>query len=346
MQLRTAAAPHARPVTSVPRIMRRVLYALVPAALAYVWFFGYGLLVNFAIAAAAALVTEAGVLKLRGRPVRPALADGSALVTSALLAFALPPLVIWWVPAIGAFVAIALVKQLYGGLGKNLFNPAMVGYVLLLVSFPIQMTQWIPPRAEDLPSPRLGFTASLDYSLTGRLPAGLTIDALTHATPLDTVRQGLRAMETFSEARAASLFGGLGGRGWEWVEGFVALGGVYLLYAGIIRWQIPFATLGGLLVPAAVLYLVDPSRFPSPGFHLFNGASMLGAFFIATDPVSAAASDRGRLVYGSGIGLLTYVIRTWGGYPDGLAFAVLLMNALVPLIDRYTRPRVYGHAKR
>ncbi|HEX5421140.1 MAG TPA: RnfABCDGE type electron transport complex subunit D [Gammaproteobacteria bacterium] len=346
MQLRTAAAPHAAPITSVPRIMRHVLYALVPAALAYVWFFGYGLPINFAIAAGTALVTEAGVLKLRGRPVRPALTDGSALVTSALLAFALPPLVMWWVPAIGAFVAIAMVKQLYGGLGRNLFNPAMVGYVLLLVSFPIQMTQWIPPRADDLQFPHLGFKASLDYSLAGRLPPGLTVDALTHATPLDTVRQGLRAMETFSEARAGSLFGEFGGRGWEWIEGLIALGGLYLLYAGIIRWHIPLATLGGLLAPAALLYLAEPSRFASPGFHLFTGASMLGAFFIATDPVSAAASDRGRLVYGAGIGLLTYAIRTWGGYPDGLAFAVLLMNAAVPLIDHYTRPRIYGHAKR
>ncbi|HEU4616458.1 MAG TPA: RnfABCDGE type electron transport complex subunit D, partial [Gammaproteobacteria bacterium] len=172
------------------------------------------------------------------------------------------------------------------------------------------------------------------------------LDALTRATPLDTVREGLRAMQTFQEARAGSLFGDFGGRGWEWIDNFIALGGLYLLYAGIIRWQIPLAVLAGLLVPAGLTYFAEPSRFASPGFHLFSGATMLGAFFIATDPVSASTTDRGRLVYGAGIGLLTFAIRTWGGYPDGVAFAVLLMNAAVPLIDRYTRPRIYGHAER
>ncbi len=346
MEFETAAAPHVPPPANVPRMMRRVLYALVPAVVVYVWFFGFGLLINFALAAAAALGSEAAVLRIRGKPVRRALGDGSTLVTAALLALALPPLAPWWLPAIGAGVAIVLAKHLYGGLGRNLFNPAMVAYVFLLVSFPVPMTRWIPPRMGDLDYPRLGFVATLDYSLTGRLPGGLTVDALTRATPLDTVRQGLRAMETFPEARAGSMFGDFGGRGWEWVDNFIALGGLYLLYAGIIRWQIPLATLAGLLAPATLMYLTDPSRFPSPGFHLFTGASMLGAFFIATDPVSAATSDRGRIVYGAGIGLLTFAIRTWGGYPDGLAFAVLLMNAAVPIIDRYTRPRIYGHAGR
>jgi electron transport complex protein RnfD len=346
VEFKTAAAPHAAPPTSVPQVMRRVLYALVPAALAYTWFFGYGLLINFALTTAAALASEAAVLKLRRRPPGPALGDGSAIVTAALLSFTLPPLAPWWVPAIGAFVAIALAKQLYGGLGKNLFNPAMVGYVFLLISFPIQMTQWLPPRIGDLDYRPLGLVETAAYTFTGQLPEGVTIDALTRATPLDTVREGLREMKTFSEARTGSLFGDFGGRGWEWIDNFLALGGLYLLYAGIIRWHIPVALLAGLLLPAGLMYAIDPSRFASPGFHLFTGASMLGAFFIATDPVSAATSNRGRLIYGAGIGFVTYAIRTWGGYPDGLAFAVLLLNAAVPLIDRYTRPRIYGHAKR
>jgi electron transport complex protein RnfD len=346
VEFRTAAAPHAVPATSVPRVMRRVLYALAPAAIVYTWFFGYGLLINFTLIALAALLTEAGMLKLRGRSTRGSLRDGSALVTAALLSFSLPPLLPWWVSALGAFVAICLGKQLYGGLGKNLFNPAMVAYVFLLVSFPVEMTQWIPPRMGDIDYQRLGFLANLDYTLTGRLPGALALDALTRATPLDTVRQGLRAMQTFSEARAGSLFGDFGGRGWEWIDNFIGLGGLYLLYAGIIRWQIPLAVLAGLLVPAGLTYFADPNHFASPGFHLFSGATMLGAFFIATDPVSASTTDRGRLFYGAGIGLLTFAIRTWGGYPDGLAFGVLLMNAAVPLIDRYTRPRIYGHAER
>jgi electron transport complex protein RnfD len=321
-----------------------VLYALAPAAAAYVWFFGAGLLLNFAIAALSALFAEAAMLRLRGRQTRHALHDGSALVTAALLAFALPPLTPWWIPAFGAAAAIVVAKQLYGGLGKNFFNPAMVGYVLLLVSFPVEMTQWTPPRMGDIDYRRLSPIESLEYSLAGRLPDELSIDALTRATPLDLVKEGLRGQQTFREIRGGSLFGDFGGRGWEWINNFIALGGLYLLYLGVIRWHIPIAMLAGLLVPATVLNLIDPSHYASPGFHLFSGAALLGAFFIATDPVSAAAGIKGRLIFGAGIGLLTYAIRTWGGYPDGLAFAVLLMNAAVPLIDRYTRPRIYGRA--
>jgi Na+-translocating ferredoxin:NAD+ oxidoreductase subunit D len=324
--------------------MRRVLYALAPAAICYTWFFGYGLVINFSIAAVTALLTEAAVMRLRGRGTRHALRDGSALVTAALLAFALPPLVPAWIPALGGVVAIMLAKQLYGGLGKNLFNPAMVGYVFLLISFPVEMTQWIPPRMGDIDYQHLTVVGNLNYAFTGRLPAGLDIDILTRATPLDLVKEGLRSARMFSELRGGSLFGDFGGRGWEWVANLIAVGGLYLLYTGTIRWQIPVAVLAGLLVPATGFYLLDASRYAAPGFHLFSGASMLAAFFIATDPVSAAATNRGRLIYGAGIGLLTYMIRTWGGYPDGVAFAVLLMNGAVPLIDRYTRPRIFGQS--
>lgn len=342
----TAAPPHSKPISSVPRIMRRVLYALAPAAAVYTWFFGFGLLINFVIAVLAAVGTEAAIMLLRRRPVVRSLRDCSAIVTAALLAFALPPLVPWWIPALGGVVAIGLAKQLYGGLGKNLFNPAMVAYVLLLVSFPVLMTQWLPPRMGDIDYRALGFVDQVRYSLFAELPPERTIDAYTRATPLDMVKEGLRAQRPFQELRAHSMIGTFGGRGWEWVGNFIALGGLYLLYAGIIRWHIPVSVLGGLLLPALVLHLIDPSGYAGPAFHLFSGAALLGAFFIATDPVSAPTTDRGRLYYGAGIGLLTYAIRTWGGYPDGLAFAVLLMNAAVPLIDRYTQPRIYGHAKR
>ncbi len=342
MHFEQTAAPHAPALIGVPQVMRRVLLALLPAVLCYTWFFGYGLIVNFALAAASALLTEAAILRMRGRPTRQALRDGSALITAALLAFALPPLVPAWIPLLGSAVAIAVAKQLYGGLGKNLFNPAMVGYVFLLLSFPVEMTHWIPPRMGDLDYQHLGFAAQLNFTFTGRLPAGLDVDALTRATPLDLVKEGLRNARTFAELRSGSLFGDFGGRGWEWVANFIALGGLYLLYTGIIRWHVPVAVLGGLLLPATAFYLLDPSRYAAPGFHLFSGASMLAAFFIATDPVSAAATPRGRLIYGASIGVLTYALRTWGGYPDGVAFAVLLMNGAVPIIDRYTRPRVYG----
>lgn len=339
----TVTAPHTPPRTRVPVVMRRVLYALVPAALCHVWFFGPGLVVNFAAAAVSGLAAEAVTLKLRGRDPAPALADGSAIVTAALLAFALPPLVPGYIPAAGSVFAIVVAKQMYGGLGRNLFNPAMVGYAFLLLSFPVEMTQWVPPRMGDIDYEHLSLLAYLEYSFTGALPAGTTIDALTRATPLDLIKEGVRGGVPVTAVRASSLFGDFGGRGWEWVSNFVALGGLYLLYTRTIRWQIPAALLAGLLLPAAVFNVLDPSIYPSPAFHLFSGATMLGAFFIATDPVSAAAGSTGRLIFGGGIGVLIFAIRTWGGYPDGTAFAVLLMNAAVPLIDRYTQPRVFGH---
>jgi electron transport complex protein RnfD len=342
MQFEQPTAPHARPLVSVPVIMRRVLYALIPAALCHTYFFGPGLLVNFALTAAAALLTEATVLRLRGRTTRHALRDCSALVTAALLSFALPPFVPFWIPLLGGAIAITLAKQLYGGLGRNLFNPAMVGYVFLLLSFPVEMTQWLPPRMGDLDYRPLSVGEHVSYVVSGTLPADNGIDALTRATPLDLVKEGLRVGRPFAEIRGGSLFGDFGGRGWEWVANLIALGGLYLLYTGTIRWHIPTAFFAGLLVPATVLYLIDPNGYAGPGFHLFSGASMLGAFFIATEPVSAAGTVRGRLIYGAGIGVFVYLLRTWGGYPDGVAFSVLLMNGAVPLINRYTRPRIYG----
>ena len=329
-------------MSSVPALMRHVLYALVPATLAYVWYFGWGICINMLIALAAALASEALMLRLRGRPVKPSLLDGTAAVTAVLIAFAIPPLAPWWLPALGAASAIILAKHLYGGMGANLFNPAMVGYAILLISFPVEMTRWLPPHAAELGYQQIGPWQNLLYSLTGTLPPSLDIDALSQATPLDLIRDGLNSMRTIGELRVGPLFGGLGGYGWEWINSFTTLGGLYLLYRGIIRWHIPVSLMGSMVIVSALFYFMDPSRFPSPGFHLFSGATLMGAFFIATDPVSAATTDRGRLIYGAGIGALTYAIRTWGGYPDGLAFAVLLMNATVPLLDRFTRPRIYG----
>ena len=342
MSFAVRPAPHIPPTTSVPLVMRRVLYALVPATIAYTWFFGWGLLINMVIAVGAALAAEALMLRARRRAIRPGIADASAAVTAVLLALAIPPLAPWWLPALGAGLAIILGKHLYGGLGSNLFNPAMVGYAILLISFPVEMTQWLPPFGADPGIQHLGFWANLNYAVTGYIPSGLGIDAFTQATPLDQVKEGLGQMRTLDEIQSGPLFGYYGGRGWEWINGCFALGGLYLLYRGVIRWHIPLSLLGGLLACAATFYALDPSRYSSPGFHLFSGATLLGAFFIATDPVTAAATDRGRLIFGAGIGTVTYAIRTWGGYPDGLAFAVLLMNAMVPLLDRYTRPRIYG----
>jgi electron transport complex protein RnfD len=325
--------------------MGEVSAALVPAALVHVWFFGPGLLFNMAVAVAVALASEAAMLRARGRPAWPALKDLSALVTALLLAFALPPLTPWYVTAIGSLFAIVFAKQLYGGLGYNPFNPAMAGYVVILISFPAELTRWLPAMHSGLASGYVELGPTLTYLVTGRLPDGVSWDAIGGATPLDDMKTQLSVARTLSEILAAPLYGDFGGKGWEWVSNAVGLGGLWLLFRRIIRWQIPVGVLAGLSLPATVAFLMDSSTHPSTAFHLFSGATMLAAFFIATDPVSAATSPTGRLVYGFGIGVLTFVIRAWGGYPDGVAFAVLLMNMAVPTIDRYTRPRVFGHVR-
>lgn len=346
MEFETAPAPHVPARTSVAAMMRDVLLALVPGALVYVWFFGVGLILNLVIAAVFATATEAAVLALRGRAWRPALSDLSALVTAALLAFSLPPLTPWWVTAIATVFAVAVAKHLYGGLGYNLFNPAMAGYAAVLISFPVQMDGYLPPRGVDTGTPPVGIVETLGYVFAGRLPDGLGLDAVTMASPLDVMQEDLGNARMVSEITASPAFGGLGGAGWEWINVAIAAGGLWLLYRGVIRWQIPVGVLAGLGGLALVLSLANGDHYAPASFHLFAGATMLCAFFIATDPVSSATSDRGRLVFGLGVGVLTYVVRAWGKYPDGVAFAVLIMNMLVPVIDHYTQPRVYGHARR
>jgi Na+-translocating ferredoxin:NAD+ oxidoreductase subunit D len=345
MPFPTEAAPHVVDPNSVARVMRLVLYALAPTVALHVVFFGPGLLIQSMLGIATALAAEALALHLRGRPLAPFLTDGSAMVTAVLLALCLPPLAPWWLVVSGTAFAILLAKHLYGGLGANPFNPAMVGYAVLLVSFPAQMLQWLPPDAAGLERTDLTLLQTLTTIFTGTPPAQFTWDAITSPTPLEALRTNLTMGMTMSEARAGPIFGGLGGQGWQWINFAALAGGVWLLVLRIIRWHIPVAMLGAIALCASVMYLVDPGAHAGPAFHLSSGASMLGAFFIATDPVSAATSDRGKLVYGAGIGFLTYVIRAWGGYPDGVAFAVLLMNMCVPLIDRYTIPRIYGHPR-
>jgi electron transport complex protein RnfD len=240
-------------------------------------------------------------------------------VTAALIALSVPPSLPLWQLALGVAVAVLLAKHAYGGLGQNPFNPAMVGYAVLLVSFPLEMTRW--------PAPGGGW------------------DAMTGATALDALRTGLRQSYTMQEIMAGPAFGRVGAGGGEWINLAALAGGLFLLARGVVRWHIPVAVLAGIAVPAMLFHAFDPGAHASASFHLASGATMLGAFFIATDPVSAATSDRGRLFYGAGIGLLTWIIRSWGGYPDGVAFAVLIMNLAVPLIDRCTVPRIHGHVR-
>jgi electron transport complex protein RnfD len=345
MEFARRDAPHIKPQADVGTMMLHVLVALAPAALAHVFYFGPGFVFNLIVATIFCVGSEALCVQARGRDPMPALSDYSALVTAALLAFALPSLTPWWVTAVGAVFAITVAKHLYGGLGFNVFNPAMAGYAVILVSFPLEMTLWVAPRMGDIDYQHLSILQTLAYTLTGNLPEALNFDAVSRATPLDAVQSGLREMRTFDELRANPLMGDFGGRGWEWIGNLIAIGGAWLLVRKIIRWQIPAGVLAGVLLPAGIAYLVDPGSNPGPGFHLFSGATILCAFFIATDPVSAATSPRGRLVYGFGIGCLIFAIRRWGSYADGVAFAVLLMNMATPAIDYLTRPHIVGHPR-
>lgn len=345
MEFTRSEAPYLAPRADVAATMLQVLAALVPAALAHVWYFGPGFLFNLIIASLFCIGGEAMMMHLRGRAPETALADYSALVTATLLAFCLPSLTPWWVTATGSLFAIVVAKHLYGGIGFNIFNPAMAGYVVILVAFPMEVNLWVAPRMGDIDYVHLTMLQTVTYTLTGSLPDALTFDAISRATPLDAMQSGLRTMHTFAEVRTNPLMGDFGGRGWEWIGNFVAIGGFWLLVKKIIRWQIPTGVFAGLLIPAGLMYIISPGANASPGFHLFSGATILCAFFIATDPVSAATSPKGRLIYGVGIGFLVYCIRKWGSYADGVAFAVLLMNMATPAIDYVTRPRIVGHGR-
>jgi electron transport complex protein RnfD len=336
-------SPYISSAPSVSIIMLKVLLALIPGIAAYVWVFGGGILVTLTLASVTALASEAIALKLRNRPIKPFLMDGSALVTAWLLALALPPLAPWWIVVVGTLFAIIVAKQLYGGLGYNPFNPAMVGYAVLLISFPLIMTSWPAPLV--LAQAKLGFADQLHYIFGGVLPAGVLVDAISSATPLDYLKTQLTLHHNIQAITQAPIFGVLGGKGGELVTGAYLLGGLYLLQQRIISWHLPTAFLAALALMAGAFYLADATHFANPAFHLFSGATMLCAFFIVTDPVSGPTTPRGKLIFAAGVGMLTYLIRVYGGYPDGVAFAVLLFNICVPLIDAYTQPRVFGHEK-
>ncbi|MFN3580079.1 MAG: electron transport complex subunit RsxD [Pseudomonas sp.] len=346
MALPRITSPHARGNNRTQTIMLWVLAATLPGVLAMTWFFGWGTLINIALASIVALATEALILLLRKRPLSFFLSDGSALVTAWLLALALPPLAPWWLVLIASSFAIVFGKQLYGGLGQNPFNPAMLGYAVVLISFPVEMTSWPVPRGLEqlIPDlqPTLGFLEALQRVF---LPASQAVDGWTMATPLDVVKNN--SSLTISElARAQPIFGSFAGYGWEWVSLAYLAGGALLLYKRIFTWHAPVGMLVGLGVMSLLFWGGSGSNSNgSPLFHLLSGATMLGAFFIITDPVSGATSKLGRLVFGIGVGVLVYCIRAWGGYPDAVAFAVLLMNLAAPTIDYYTTPRTYGHRK-
>lgn len=316
-----SSSPHVHSGETTREVMRAVLYSLVPACGVAVYFFGLRALVVLLIATLGCLAAEAVCQRLMGQPVT--ITDGSAALTGVLLALNLPPSSPWWLTLLGAVIAIVIGKQVYGGLGSNPFNPALVARVVLLISFPVQMTTWSAPA-----------------------PLGSGLDLVTTATPLGEWKNAVMltgSLPPEMQGRSFDYFlGNMPGCVGEVSALALLLGAAYLFWRRILTWHIPLTFLGTVVVISGVFWLISPDQYPNPLFHLLTGGLILGAFFMATDMVTSPVSIRGMLVFGMGCGVLTVLIRLYGGYPEGVSFAILLMNAATPLIDRYTRPRTFG----
>ena len=324
MVFRIASSPYTHNQRQTSRIMLLVLLAAVPGIAAQLWFFGWGTLVQILLASVSALLAEALVLKLRKQSVAATLKDNSALLTGLLLAVSIPPLAPWWMVVLGTVFAVIIAKQLYGGLGQNLFNPAMLARVVLLIAFPVEMTHWTQPS---------DFMAGNWY--------GLNIDGLSGATTLGLHKEGKEQFDLLAHLSGMSA-GSLG----ETAALLLTLGGLWLMQQRVFTWHVPIATLACCLIPGCLLWWFDPSAIVQPMAQLTSGGLLLGAFFIATDPVTSPTSARGKLWFGAGLGLLIFVIRAFGNFPEGVAFAVLIMNAATPLIDNFTRQSIYGRPER
>lgn len=337
------ASPHAQGGAEVGAVMAKVMLALAPATLFAFWLYGWPAVHLWWITVLAAVLGESFALRLRRWPVMATLRDGSAVLTGWLLALSLPPWAPWWIGVLGGVFATLLGKQVFGGLGCNLFNPAMIARVALLISFPVPMTQMVAPLPLGSPgAPDLIEGLRITFLGDGGFDAVSSATLLAQAKAeaargIDLLHQQLAPLSPLG-LRAGSL-GETSGL-------LIAAGGLFLLLLRVISWHIPAAMLAGIALPALIAHALEPARYLDAATHVFSGGALLGAFFIATDYVTSPNTRLGQLVFGFGCGLLTWLIRTYGGYPEGVAFAVLLMNALTPLIDRLIRPRIYGRDRR
>ncbi|MEH6472287.1 MAG: RnfABCDGE type electron transport complex subunit D [Halopseudomonas sp.] len=347
IRLNPQAGPHVRNPGKVPSLMAMVIMALLPATLFGIYLFGLPALNTVVLCLLSAAFFEALCIWLVKKRITLVLFDGSALLTGLLLALTLPPWAPWWIAVGGSGFAIIVGKHVYGGLGQNPFNPAMLARVALLLSFPLQMTSWVSP-APLFSATTPGFADALAITFNGMVP----LDGFSSATLLGQVKTDLGQGQTLSlifEGQYNLLFNSLGytaGSLGETSALLIAAGGIYLIWQGVINWQLPLSMLASVALLAGLFHVIDPELYASPLYHLSSGALMLGAFFILTDPVTSPATLRGQILFGSGCGLLVFIIRTWGGYPEGVAFAVLLMNGMTPLIDHYLKPRQYGRNRR
>jgi len=320
-----SSSPHVHDGRTVSGIMRLVMIALLPAALFSIYIFGLSALRVMLISMASAALFEALAQRIMRR--RVTLHDGSAVLTGLFLAMNLPATAPWWLIVVGNFFAIVIAKQLYGGLGYNPFNPALVGRVVLQISFPVQMTaRWITPSA---------FGA----------------DAVTTATPLTRVKESIATLGRidmdFGQEELLDYFVGYqGGCLGETSAALLLLGGLFLVWRRVITWHVPVAFIAVVWLMSGAFHAADPSRFADPTFQIVTGGLFIGAIFMATDYVTSPVTRKGMMIFGAGCGVITVLIRLFGAYPEGVSFSILLMNAAVPLIDRYTKPKVFGSLDR
>jgi electron transport complex protein RnfD len=324
-----STSPYVKRPVETPAIMRHVLYALVPVAGSAVYFFGLSALALIATCAAAAVLTE---WALGGRrPLREStVADGSAVVTGVLLALTLPPGLPLWMGFLGAVIAIVFGKVLFGGLGQNIFNPSLTGRAFLQACFPVALTTWAPYGNLSRFAELRGDTFALPFTRAH-------VDAVSAATPLAKMK-----FESIPTAVSDLFIGSVPGSLGETSAVLILVGGAYLAARKFLNWRIPVGIFATVFVLASLLHLINPERFPPGLFHVLSGGLMLGAVFMATDPVSSPVTPRGCWVFALGVGLLVVVIRQFGGLPEGVMYSILLMNAVTPIIDRYTQPRIYG----
>lgn len=319
-------------------VMLQVLLALIPAFLVKVSFFGVGVLVQLVLAIVTALFFEAACLRLRKRKALPALSDFSATLTAALLALAMPALGAWWLIVLATAFAIVIGKHLFGGLGQNPFNLAMLGFALVILSYPSEMARWPTPDKVLPAAQQIAWIFTSQLNVLG----GLSLDAIASATPLDLTKTEIRLTTTHATLPWLPNTQGLNLTASYALAGAYLVGGLFMWRRKLIKYHTALSMLIGITLISSALWLYNDALFSSPGFHLLSGATLIGAFFIVTDPVTSPTTVKGQWIFGLLIGILTYVIRVFGNFPDGLAFAVLIMNIATPLIDQYTQPKVFG----
>ncbi|MEN8131718.1 MAG: RnfABCDGE type electron transport complex subunit D [Pseudomonadota bacterium] len=325
------AAPFINPLLSMPQVMRDVVIAVAPVTLASIWFFGLSALLVLLATIAGGIATEWAFSPAQNRG--DSLRDNTGVLTCLLLGLTLPPSLPLWMAFIGGGVAIGLGKMVWGGVGQNLFNPALVGRAFLLATFPTAMTTWTP-----LEGPGGFFNVHMSNFAIPLMQSG--IDATTAATPL-----GLMKFQQESTALTDLMIGTIPGSLGEASGLLIILGGIYLYLRRCLDWRIPIGMLASVVLFSGMLYLVDSTHYPDPLFTLFSGGLLFGAVFMATDPVTSPVAPKGAWIFGIGIGLLVVLIRVFGGFPEGVMYAILLMNAATPLIERYTQPRIFGRGK-